>query len=103
MSIFREDKEGLIVTVFVQPRSSKNAIAGKHGDALKIKLTAPPVDGAANKMCQAYLSKTFNIPKSAITIVSGQTSRTKQVRLTFAHAGDSKKERDRIRKLLLTF
>ncbi len=99
----REDKDGLTFAVFVQPRSSQNTITGQHGDALKIKLTAPPVDGAANKMCRAYLSKTFNIPKSAVTIVSGQTARTKQIRITFTHAQDSQKEKDRIKKVLRTF
>ncbi len=65
--------------VFIQPRSSKNMITGIHGDALKIKLTAPPVDGAANKMCIKYLAKCLNIPKSAIEIISGLTSRSKVI------------------------
>jgi len=53
-------------------------IAGQHGDALKIKLTAPPVGGAANKMCVQHLAKWLNISKSSIEIISGHTSRTKR-------------------------
>ena len=54
-------------------------IVGLHGDALKIKLTAPPVDNAANKMCIALLAKALKLPKSAFKIISGQTSRTKRI------------------------
>jgi hypothetical protein len=72
-------------------------IAGRHGDALKIKLTAPPVDGAANRMCIQYLSKWLKIPKSSIEIVSGHGSKTKRVLLRF---GNDEKNRERIRSLL---
>jgi uncharacterized protein (TIGR00251 family) len=72
----------LILKIYVQPRASKNQVAGLHGDALKIRLTAPPVDGEANKMCTQYLAKLFKLPKSAVQLVAGQTSRTKTFRLT---------------------
>jgi hypothetical protein len=71
--------EGLVLKIFVLPRSSKNMLAGRHGDALKIKLTAPPVEGAANKMCIAFLARHFGLPKSSFEIVSGHTGRTKLV------------------------
>ena len=58
-------------------------IAGQHGDALKIKLKAPPVDGAANKMCIQYLAKCLKIPKSSIEIISGHSSRTKRLLLRY--------------------
>jgi hypothetical protein len=74
-----ERPEGFVLTIFVQPRSSKNAVCGLHGEALKIRLTAPPVDNAANRMCLEYLSKCLKVPKSALEIVSGHTGRTKQV------------------------
>ncbi len=71
--------EGLVLKIFVLPRSSKNMLAGRHGDALKIKLTAPPVQGAANKMCVRFLAKCLGLPKASLEIVSGHTGRTKLV------------------------
>ena len=62
-------------------------ITGLHGDALKIKLKAPPVDGAANKMCIQYLAKCLKVPKSALEIISGHTSRSKLILL---HTADQK-------------
>jgi len=70
---------GISFKIYVQPKASKNAIVGEHGDALKIRLTAPPVDGAANKLCIKYLSKITGISKTAIEITSGHTSRTKHI------------------------
>jgi uncharacterized protein len=77
----REDREGLTFWVYVQPRASKAAFAGIHQNALKMRLTAPPVEGAANKQCIELLAKTLEWPKSAIDIVSGQGSRHKQIRI----------------------
>ena len=71
--------EGIVLKIFVLPRSSKNMLAGRHGDALKVKLTAPPVEGAANKMCISFLARQLGLPKSALEIVSGHTGRTKLV------------------------
>lgn len=65
--------------MFIQPRSSKNSVVGLYGDALKIKLTAPPVEGAANKMCIEFLAKQLGVPKSTLSIISGHSSRTKQI------------------------
>ena len=79
MLSIQENPRGLTFKVFVQPRSSKNMIVGLHGDALKIKLKAPPVDGAANKMCIAFLAKCLKVSKSSLEIVSGQTGRLKRI------------------------
>ena len=101
MPYLKENTNGITLTVFVQPRSSKNSIAGLHNQALKIKLTSPPVDGAANKMCVQYLSKCLKVPKSCIEIVSGHKSRTKRVLLRYkdkTHAGGA--EAARIRSLI---
>ena len=81
MAIIKEDLQGITFKVYIQPRSSQNMIVGSHGDAIKIKLTAPPVDNAANNMCVEYLAKILKIPKSSIAIVSGHNSRTKRVRV----------------------
>lgn len=71
--------KGLMFKVFIQPRSSKNQIIGLHGDALKIKLTAPPVNDAANRMCIQYLAKYLKVPRSSLAVISGHHSRTKQI------------------------
>lgn len=77
----RESSNGLVFSVYVQPRSSKTAIIGDHQNALKIKLTAPPVGGAANKQCIQILAKALDLPKSAIKITTGQAGRRKQIRI----------------------
>jgi uncharacterized protein (TIGR00251 family) len=101
MKFLQENSDGIILKVFVQPRSSKNMIAGQHGDALKIKLTAPPVDDAANKMCVQYLAKCLKIPKSSIEIISGHTSRTKRLLLHCKNEKNaSDAEQKRIRSLI---
>jgi len=97
----QKNSNGIILKVFVQPRSSKNMIAGQHGDALKIKVTAPPVDDAANKMCVQYLAKWFKVPKSSIEIISGHTSRTKRLLLRYKNEKNaSGSEQKRIRSLI---
>ena len=83
MLYFKESPEGIIFKIHVQPRSSKNMVVGLLGDALKIKLTAPPVDGAANVMCIKYLSKCLSVPQCLLEIVSGHAGRTKYVLLRF--------------------
>jgi uncharacterized protein (TIGR00251 family) len=77
--LIKKDKEGYLFSVYIQPRAAKNAVAGIHDQALKIRLTAPPVDGAANKMCLQFLAKQLNVPKSALQIESGHSSRRKTV------------------------
>jgi uncharacterized protein (TIGR00251 family) len=72
---------GLLLSLYVQPRSSRNKIAGLHGDALKLRLTTPPVDGKANKAVISFLAKSLKIPKSAVVIQSGLRSRTKKILL----------------------
>ncbi len=79
MEFFRTTDKGVVVNIVVQPRSSKTMITGIHNNALKVKLTSPPVDGEANKTLVKFLSKLFKVPKSSIEIIKGETSRTKQV------------------------
>jgi uncharacterized protein (TIGR00251 family) len=80
--------KGVTFKVRVQPRGKKNKVVGLLDDALKIKITAPPVDGAANAMCIKFLSSLLKVPKSALEIVSGQTSRIKMIRLTLSKQRD---------------
>ena len=73
----KETPGGITFNVRVLPRSSRNEIAGEQDGALKVKLTAPPVEGAANKALVDFLSRQLHLPKSRITITSGQTGRNK--------------------------
>ena len=75
----QETPEGTVFKVVVQPRGSNNDIVGLQGDALKIKLTAPPVGGAANKMCIQFLAKALRVPKSDVIILHGKHSRVKKI------------------------
>ncbi len=78
----KENAQGLSFAVYVQPRASKKKIAGCYQDAMKIKLTAPPVGGAANKQCIEVLAKALGMPKSTISITGGQTHRLKQIQVS---------------------
>jgi uncharacterized protein (TIGR00251 family) len=69
------------ITVYVQPRASKTEVAGMHGDALKIRLTAPPVDNAANAALIDFIAAKLGIPKSSIRIAAGATGRRKVVEI----------------------
>lgn len=101
MSIFIQDKpDGLIFKIRVQPRSSKNRVAGLYGDALKINLTAPPVDNAANNACAEFLADLLCVAKSAVTIVSGNTGRNKQV---LVRCQDQRAQRESIRKAIMSW
>jgi uncharacterized protein len=77
----RETFAGASFAVKVQPRAKKNAIAGVVGDALKLSLTAAPVEGRANQACIEFLASLLDVPRSSITIASGQTSRRKVIRV----------------------
>jgi uncharacterized protein (TIGR00251 family) len=67
--------------VKVHARGKKNAITGELGDALKLSVTAPPVDGRANEACIDFFAKLLNLPRSSVTIASGQSRRMKVIRV----------------------
>jgi uncharacterized protein len=79
-----ETASGITFAVKVQPRARRNAIVGAIGDALKIALTAPAVDGRANDACIEFFAELLNVPRSSITILVGQTGRNKIVRISGA-------------------
>lgn len=79
MSWITDSKEGLIIQVHASPRASKTQIQGLHGDALKIRLQAPPVDGKANETLIEFLAESLNIPQRQISLLSGHTSRHKRL------------------------
>lgn len=74
----------LLLRLHVQPRAAANGLAGLQGDALKLRLTTPPVDGKANTAVVAYLAKLLHLPKSALTIKTGQQSRNKVLAISGA-------------------
>ena len=78
---------GVRFNIRVQPRSSKPGVGGLHGDALKVRVNAPPVDGAANVAVVEELADALDVPASAIRIVSGATSRSKVVEVRGVPAG----------------
>jgi uncharacterized protein (TIGR00251 family) len=73
---------GVSIRVYVAPRASASRILGEHDGALKVALTAPPVEGAANKALVDFLARVLGVPRSAVTIVSGETSRHKTIRVS---------------------
>ena len=81
MIALRESGNSITFAVKVRPRAKKNAITGEVGEALKISLTAPPIDGRANEACMAFLAGLLNLPRTSITITSGQSSRNKVIRV----------------------
>lgn len=72
----------VLLTVYVQPRASRNTLCGVHDGSLKISITTPPVDGKANSALTAYLAKTFKLPKRAVQLRSGQSSRRKLIAIS---------------------
>lgn len=78
---FKIRDNDIIIKVKIVPGSSKNKIIGAYNDALKISIAAPPVEGKANKKCIAYLAKYFDVAKSKIEIISGQTSKNKLIKI----------------------
>lgn len=81
MSYFRWDGEDLILDCHLQPKASKDEFAGLHGERLKIRLTAPPVDGKANAHLQAFLARSFGVAKSQVRLESGELNRQKRLRI----------------------
>ena len=73
---------GATFAVKVQPRARKNAITGELDGALKLALTAPPVDGKANQACIEFFANLLKVPRSSVTIASGQSSRRKVIRVS---------------------
>ena len=82
MDFCRTTDTELILDIRVQPRASRNQIAGIHDHALKVKMTAPPVDGEANKLLVKYLAKQLGVSPSCLEILKGETGRSKQVMIS---------------------
>jgi len=91
-----KDDHEIVLSLYIQPKSSRDRIAGLHDGAVKINITAPPVEGKANKRVIAFLSRLLKIPKSSITIMSGLQGRKKKVVICGSDSG-------RIRRIIEPF
>jgi uncharacterized protein len=80
--------DGCTLAVRVRPGARKNNVTGIHADAVKIALTAPPVDGKANEALIAFLAETLHLPRARVSLVAGATSRAKTVRITGKSAAE---------------
>jgi uncharacterized protein (TIGR00251 family) len=99
--VFFDHPDGLLIDVRVQPKSSKNAIVGIHGAALKIKLNAPPVEGKANKALIQLVAKLLGCSKSSVEIISGQASRSKRLLIQIDNNSDIESRKESLKKILL--
>jgi uncharacterized protein (TIGR00251 family) len=77
----RMDGDALVLALHVQPGASRTEVAGLHGDALRIRLAAPPVDGKANAELLRFLANAFAVPRRQVSLLRGETSRQKVVRV----------------------
>jgi len=80
--LITESAAGVTIRLHLQPRASKTELCGIHGDELKVRVTSPPVDDAANRLCIEFFAKTFKVSKSAVSIISGHKSRHKRLQIT---------------------
>lgn len=78
---FQWDGEDLLLAVYIQPRASADSLDGTHGERLKIRLTAPPVDGKANSHLVRFLARHFGVPRRQVQLLSGESSRAKRIRI----------------------
>jgi uncharacterized protein (TIGR00251 family) len=83
-------RDGVVLTLHIQPGAKTSEIVGLHGEALKIRLAAPPVDGKANAALLEFLAKKVGIARTALELVSGQTSRSKRVRIAGLSAEEAR-------------
>ncbi len=78
----KDTPQGATFAIKVHPRARKDAITGELGDALKVALTSPPVDGRANDACIEFFAKLLKVSRSSVTIAAGESSRNKVIRVS---------------------
>ena len=91
MIAIHETSAGISFAIKVQPRAKRNAVTGEIGDALKLALTAPPVEGRANQACIEFFANLLEVPRSSVTIASGHTGRRKVIRVAGLSADEVRK------------
>jgi uncharacterized protein (TIGR00251 family) len=81
MKWLQEKENGVVVQIYVIPNAKKTEIIGQYGESLKVKISSPPVDGAANREIKKFFSKIFNLNKSKVEILHGEKSKNKKILL----------------------
>jgi uncharacterized protein (TIGR00251 family) len=79
--LYDDSPEGIVLRIHVQPGAGRSAVVGRHGDALKVRVAAPPVEGRANDAARALLAGALGVPEAEVELTSGQSSRSKRFRL----------------------
>ena len=89
--LYDDSPEGIVLRIHVQPGAGRSAVVGRHGDALKVRVAAPPVGGRANEAARHLLSDAFGVPGTDVELASGQSSRSKRFRLKGVDAEEAEK------------
>jgi uncharacterized protein len=87
-TVLRDVADGCMLAVRVHPGAKRNAVGGMHGGALKVSITAPATDGKANDALIAFIADWLNVPRARISLVAGETSRSKTLRITGKSAAE---------------
>jgi uncharacterized protein len=89
--LYDDAPEGIVLRVHVQPGAGRSAVVGRHGDALKVRVAAPPVEGRANDATRALLADALGLPEGEVELTGGQSSRAKRFRLKGIDAEEGEK------------
>jgi uncharacterized protein len=89
--LYDDGPEGVVLRVHVQPGAGRSAVVGRHGDALKVRVAAPPVEGRANEATRALLAEALGVPEADVEMTSGESSRAKRFRLKGVDAEEADK------------
>jgi uncharacterized protein len=88
LKAIEQSANGVLLRIRVQPRASRNEVVGLHGDTVRVRLSAPPVDGRANDELIRLMAQQLDLPRSALRLVSGASSRSKTIMITGARLAD---------------
>jgi uncharacterized protein (TIGR00251 family) len=89
--LYDDSPDGIVVRIHVQPGAGRSAVVGRHGDALKVRVAAPPVEGRANEAARSLLAEVLAVPEADVELASGQSSRAKRFRLKGIDAEEGEK------------
>jgi uncharacterized protein (TIGR00251 family) len=89
--LYDDGPDGIVLRVHVQPGAGRSAVVGRHGDALKVRVAAPPVEGRANEATRSLLAEALGVPDADVELTSGQSSRAKRFRLKGIDAEEADK------------